>query len=246
LHCFEGLPSPLDRSLLFRNSSTSSDSVLGRREGFPSYSWTGWKSECVYDHDLETIRPIPNDKFVEDNPAESDSALRGWIIWHCRLEDGNLFRITETGRLRQSLLLKPEDSKCKARRRFQEISVSVNDIEFEIPLASSYPLLLFWTICISLQLKRKSQRRRQPIGLVDYQAMDKYGKHCGVVEMDTAVPEMRESKFALLAADHDGFWALLLMWKDGVAERRGVAQLSKHIIDRCLPPGPRWKAIVLG
>jgi hypothetical protein len=178
--------------------------------------------------------------------AEPNSGLRGWIIWHCRLEDGNLCQISATGRLRKSLLLKPEDSKCKVRRHFQEISVSDSDVDFGTVRASSYSLLLFWTICINLRLKRVPQAHGYPVGLVNYRAMDKYGESCGVVDMDTTVPEIGEGKFALLAATGDSFWALMLMWKDGVAERRGVAKLSKDVIGGCLPPGPRWKAVVLG
>ena len=242
LQCFEGLPPPLDRSLLFGKSSQ----VFGRREGFPSYSWTGWKSVSDYDYSLETRDGISNDKNIEDNSAEFNSGLRSWIIWHCRLEDGNLCRISDTGRLRKSLLLKPEDSKCKVRRYFQEIVVSVSDVDFGTVRASSYPLLLFWTICINLRLKRAPQAHGSSVGLVNYRAMDKYGESCGLVNMDTTVPEIGEGKFALLAATDDSFWALMLMWEDGVAERRGVAKLSKDVIDGCLPPGPRWKAVVLG
>jgi hypothetical protein len=246
LHCFEGLPSPLDQSLLFQNSIAESNSVFGRREGFPSYSWTGWKSGSEYPPNLENLRGISNDKFVEAKLTEGNADLRGWIIWHCRLEDGNIFRITDTGRLRKTLFLKSEDSKCKVRQLFQEIPVSVTDIEFGTPPASSYPLLLFWTICVNLSLKRRAPTRKNPMGLADCGAVDKYGESCGMVQMDTTVPEIGDGKFALLAADDDGFWALMLMWKDGVAERRGVAYLSKGVINVCLPPGPRWKAIVLG
>jgi hypothetical protein len=52
LQCFEGLPAPLDRSLLFNKSSVNSE-VYGRRKGFPSYSWTGWKSVPEYSDYLE-------------------------------------------------------------------------------------------------------------------------------------------------------------------------------------------------
>ena len=246
LHCFEGLPPPLERSLLFEKSSYFTNPGLnnfGRREGCPSYSWTGWKSSSVYSHFLE-VSDICNDKAVDDN-SQTNSGLCGWIIWHCKLEDGNLYRISNTGRLRKSLLPKPEDSKRNARRKFQGIQVAVSDIEFGIVSASSYPFLLFWTICINLCLKRGSRAKGFLPGLVNYDAMDKFGKSCGKVKMDTIVPEMAEGKFALLAVTDDNFWALMLVWKDGVAERRGIVQLSKSVLDRCLPPGPRWKAITL-
>jgi hypothetical protein len=197
---------------------------------------TTWRQETVY----------PMTSTSKTNQLNLIRVCAVWIIWHCRLEDGNLCRINDTGRLRKSFLLKPEDSKCKVRRHFQEISVSVSDVDFGTVRASSYPLLLFWTICINHQLKRVPQAHGYPVSLANYQAMDKYGESCGVVDMDTTVPEIREGKFALLATTDDSFWALMLMWKDGVAERCGVAKLSKDVIDRSLPPGPRWKAVVLG
>jgi hypothetical protein len=246
LHCFEGLPPPLERSLLFEMSSYFTNPELnnfGRREGFPSYSWTGWKSPSVYSHFLE-VSDICNDNAVDDN-SQTNSVLRSWIIWHCKLEDGNLYRISNTGRLHKSLLPELEDSKRNARRKFQGIQVAASDIEFGIISDSSYPFLLFWTICINLGLTRESRAKGFVSGIVNYHAMDRCGKSCGTVKMDTIVPEMAEGKFVLLAATDDNFWALMLVWKDGVAERRGIVQLSKSVLDRCLPPGPRWKAITL-
>lgn len=120
LHCFEGLPSPLDQSLLFEVSTHSlrRGHGFGRREGFPTYSWTGWKSVSTYDYYLDTRASISNDKYIESKPGES--TLRNWIIWHARLEDGKLSRISDTGRLRKTLLLKPEDSNVKSGSNFRK------------------------------------------------------------------------------------------------------------------------------
>ncbi|KAE9379659.1 HET-domain-containing protein [Stipitochalara longipes BDJ] len=247
VHCFEGLPPPLERSLLFQISPYLLEEgfgSLGRQGGFPSYSWTGWKSPSAYDGYIEGSK-VYIDKNVEDN-SESIKYLGGWIIWHCKLEDGKLFRITETGRLRKSLLLKPEDTIQNSRTGFQKIPIAVSDVDFSNLPSLSYPLLLFWTLCINLRLLRALPEQGHPHGLVNYLAIDKFGKSCGKVEMDTAIPESEYGKFALLAATEDAFWALMLVWKDGIAERRGVVKLSNSVLDGCLMPGPRWKAIVLG
>lgn len=247
LHCFEGLPPPFERSLLFQKSMDLLKDGYGgpgRREGFPSYSWIGWKNPSLYDVDLWS-REVSNDKNVEKK-SESSAGFRGWIIWHCKLEDGNLFRITDTGRLRKALLLKPSDTLQNSRDRFQQISIAVTDVSFWNIRSVSYPLLLFWTICINLRLKRAPQLKGEPPEPVDYFAMDKFGESCGKVDMDTTIHETGEGKFAFLSATDNTFWALMLVWKDGVAERRGVAELSKSALDGCLPPGPRWKAITLG
>jgi hypothetical protein len=64
--------------------------------------------------------------------------------------------------------------------------------------------------------------------------------------MTEATGEMRFGKFAILASSARGYWALLLEWEKGVAERRGIILLKKDVIQKCLEPGPKWEAIVLG
>jgi len=248
LHCFEGLPPPLDRSLLFQWSPRPVSRAFGRREGFPSYSWTGWRYASTYDLDLQRMDGIWNDKLVSENPSDPEPGLRSWITWHCRLEDGKLFRIDNTGRLRKSPLPKAEDGQSKSRRAFQQLPVSVSDVDFGAVRAKSYPLLLFWTISVNLRLKRQSYlgESRVPTGHVNFEAIDRYGEKCGTVEVDTIMAEATEGKFALLAVDEQEIWALMLKWEDDIAERRGVARLSKEVLDTCLPPGPRWKAVILG
>jgi hypothetical protein len=247
VHCFEGLPPPLDRSLLFTRSPRPISRAFGRREGFPSYSWTGWMYAPQY-CDLEEVDSIWDDKLVDENRSGPEPGLRGWITWHCRLEDGKLFRIDNTGRLRKSPLPKAEDGQSKSRRAFQQIPVFVSDVNFGAIQAKSYPLLLFWTICVNLRLKKQSYRGESglPTGHVNFEAIDRYGEKCGTVEVDTIMSEATGGKFALLAVNEQNFWALMLKWEDEIAERRGVARLSKEVLDTCLPPGPRWNAIVLG
>ena len=42
------------------------------------------------------------------------------------------------------------------------------------------------------------------------------------------------------------FWALYIVWKDGIAERRGVAQLLHTAVGMALEPGLEIKEILLG
>jgi hypothetical protein len=85
-----------------------------------------------------------------------------------------------------------------------------------------------------------------PPAYVYFEAIDRYGEKCGTVTIDTTLSEAAEGKFALLAVNEQEFWALMLKWDDEIAERRGVARLSKAVLDTCLSPGPRWKAVALG
>lgn len=42
------------------------------------------------------------------------------------------------------------------------------------------------------------------------------------------------------------YWVMLLIWNEGVAERRGLGQLLQSSVDKSFPPGPQWSEIVLG
>jgi hypothetical protein len=247
---FEGLPAPLDRSLVFELLGSPRNKQVDRRQSFPSYSWTGWMNAVRYDHRLESPENISRDDSIDKN----DPVLRGWIIWHCTLEDGKVYRIDDTGRLRKRLLLTVEDTQSKSREAFQKIPVSASDINFTAIRATSYPLLLFWTICVNLCLTRRptSYEITDKIDprIVEnrhaFDVIDRYGTKCGTADIASTMPEAAEGKFALLTMYEGYFWAILLGWEDDIAERRGVARLSAEAIEVCLDPGPRWKAIVLG
>jgi hypothetical protein len=42
------------------------------------------------------------------------------------------------------------------------------------------------------------------------------------------------------------YYIMLLEWKGLVAERRGFGLLDTSALANCLPPGPKWKKIILG
>jgi hypothetical protein len=44
----------------------------------------------------------------------------------------------------------------------------------------------------------------------------------------------------------DLFWALYIVWKDGIAERQGVAQILSTSVGKSSAPGPVIKEILLG
>jgi hypothetical protein len=218
-----------------------------RREGFPSYSWTGWKYAACYDGRIEKADNLYSDDLADENKSGLQSNLRSWITWHCLLEDGKRFRIDNIGRLRKSPFPKAEDSLRKARRAFQKIAVSVSDVDFTGIRAKSYPILMFWTICVNLRLRYRPNFREveNRIQTLSFNVIDRLGATCGSVTGEFTL-KGSEQKFAIVASDETHFWALLLVWEDDIAERRGVARLPMEILETCLPPGPRWKAIVLG
>ena len=230
LHCFEGLPSPLDQSMLFTTSEMPKSRAFGRRYGFPSYSWVGWKSNPYY---ADSVAHKP---------------LQRWVIWFCKFKDGQTYRFSEIGRLRKAPHPESENAIKNDVKELTEIPTTVSDSDLYTIRAKSYPLLIFWTVVINLRLKPKPYIPGYPTSHVNYEPIDRYGRNLdGEVQMDMAssADEMQVGKFAILASSNTKFWALLLKWEDGVAERRGVVTLSKDVLEKCLDPGPRWRAIVL-
>lgn len=237
LHCFEGMPSPLDQSLLFRLHSKKHGTTCNRREGLPSYSWTGWK--CNIRWSPQVAHANVSERHVNDVVIEDPAELRTWIAWHCILADGSIHRINHSGRLRRVLALPtPEHCRLTSPPALQQIVISDNDVDFDTVHVIESPLLLFWTICVKLELVITPRYW--------WQAEGKNGEICGNVSLDSMIADTTVGEFAILAAEEDSFWALLLQWKNSIAERRGVVQLSRDVLNTSLPPGPLWKAIVLG
>ena len=246
VQCLQGLPAPLDRSLLWAASARPYSRAFGRRRGFPSYSWIGWKSGPRAEDALETCENFVRDCDAEERTAEAKvQGIRTWIRWHCKLADG-VYSVDDAGNLKKSPLPNPEDTQRNARPTFQQIPVAVSDVDFGAVPAAPFPLLLFWTICINLDMTVGHGIEEQDAYYLSKTVADKDGNECGVLRKDEKMHGPGVGKFAIVAAVDDGLWALHLAWADGVAERRGIVKLNPTVLDNCLPPGPRWKAVVLG
>ena len=42
------------------------------------------------------------------------------------------------------------------------------------------------------------------------------------------------------------FYVMLIQWRGGIAERKGLGSIWQKAVERSLPPGPKWKEIILG
>lgn len=252
LHCFEGLSPPLKCSVLFRKNRTPYSRSFGRRPGFPSYSWAGWKSSPLYpDHFSHATRGLQQ---IEDNSGHvTGPKLKSWIEWHCKFKDGQTYQFSRTGRLRKAPPPRLENTKKNAPRQLQDLPIAVTDVDFVMIHATSYPLLFFWTVVVTFRMEPKTsinpdERIEYPPNLIDFDVIDRSGRKIGEdVSMDMAAPwEAQVRQFAIILSSDTEVWALLLKWEDDVAERRGIVILPKDALDRCLDPGARWKAIALG
>jgi len=243
--CFEGLPAPLDRSVLFEPASESISKIAGRRPAFPSYSWTGWKGAIQYEIDLENPQGIVKDRLVCVDVATfgADLPLQGWIIWHSVLKDGSLVRINEKGLLEEKLFLTIEHTLSNTRESFHHIPVMDRDVGFNLARTSGYPHLLFWTICVTLRLQESSLDYWKP---PRFEVVNQTGRKCGTAEMESPILVANEIEFAIILQHGTTFWALALKWENGIAERCGITRLSSEAVETWLLPDLRWKAITLG
>ncbi|KAI9688356.1 MAG: hypothetical protein M1822_001305 [Bathelium mastoideum] len=265
-HCFEGMSCPLEQSLLFQIDYEDVSNTASRREGFPSYSWTGWNwgNSIAWPWELKFMEMIKNDEPLSSETAEENEfsqetiKFRTWIVWHF-ISAGKVCGIDSTGSPK-GLTSSPtlEQAQMSSKALFQGLPASGSD-DATIPRTASefkYPTLLFCTVCVNLKLRINThtiwnEAERQHVTAADpvskCDAGDGEGLRCGDVSLDMPLAHTSaKATFALLAQSNRGFWALMLEWKDGIAERRGQAILSPDVLDRCLPPGPRWRTIILG
>jgi hypothetical protein len=258
----EGLTAPFEQSLLFLRylGATQHVAVYPRREGFPSFSWTGWRQVIHWDISIENAsvhHHVDYDRLANVKAKIAGVHLRAWISWYT-VETKNYVNIDMFGNRTASRRPAISDSISYAPPEFQYYP-KVDSEADPCSIASSkvFPVLLFWTVCVNLTVSRTSEivndEQRQWIGVngqreYTYQTFDRLGKLCGEVTLDTKqFEDSRVGKFALIAKDGDKYWALLLSWdEDGLAERWGIGQLDSQCLAACLEPGPRWKEIVLG
>jgi len=249
-HFFEGLPTPLDVSLLFKHTEAeirkSEAQIHGRRHDFPSFSWTGWKQCSEYN---VFLTEAANSFRVNADSLEVDIQVLGifqrWILWHCLLEDSKLLRIDSTGRLRKSARLGLDEARLNSPAELRGFDSFELTVEFKMPKPKQYPLLLFWTVCLHLCV------RNTPDGL---NIFDADGSKCGSFEGEIYTPatssENKVAEFALIIQEKppyqlNRFYSLMITWNEGVAERQHVACLWVDL-KKCLSPGPQWKTVALG
>jgi hypothetical protein len=258
----EGLTAPFEQSLLFLRylGATQHVAVKPQREQFPSYSWTGWRQVIHWDISVENAsvhQHVDYDRLASVEPKLSGAHLRAWIVWYT-IENKNYVSIDMLGNKIVSRRPAVSDSVSRAPSEFQYYSQVDSEADpRSIALGKPFPVLLFWTVCINLTIKRTSEivndDQRRWIGVngqreYNYETFDRLGRPCGEVTLDARqFEDSRVGKFALIARDGNNYWALLLSWdEDGLAERWGIGQLNSECLAACLEPGPRWKEIILG
>ena len=233
---------------------------LVRRQGFPSWSWAGWKGHLGY----PTLSGDKNEWL----------AANTWIVWYKRSPTGWVSLVWDpavSDEARRATRGR-RDISYEERRSFFQLPAGLENVRTTRVMPSwdldpktaprPYHILQFWTLAIHCTLRKsipKAERR--------YQLRDNLAEYCGYLNFDsipTTAVEGTTVELILLSvsssnmfeyfypgrnkiADNGGLYtALCIEWADGVAERRGLAQIYCNRVVHSLPPGPIWKEILLG
>ncbi|KAK0645458.1 heterokaryon incompatibility protein-domain-containing protein [Cercophora newfieldiana] len=254
---FYGLPTGVfDAAILFRG-----EAPLGRRVGFPSYSWAGWIGPLEWaaytSYDAPTLYSVATLRPWLDK--------RTWIVWYTRSPSGTYDPIWDPTIISSATV----DFQSYGKRSLfscPKLSFPTTEtVPRQIPpekikLPIDYHLLQFWTVSCFFKIEATTMSL---IGSND--------RVCGTIRFDeseqisllkpNALPRevilLSESQKSCPSAGYEdpnhperwGFYNIMLLeWvgSDTVAERRGIGTLFKDSITEGFPPGPIWKEILLG
>lgn len=252
----QGLPTAaIDLYLL----SVGSDKSM-RRPGFASWSWAGWIGMALY-----------ASGHLQPAGIKAWLASDTWIVWYKRTSEEGGAVVELVWDPAKNAAERGDDSYGDSRSSFQQVLARYGlasslghldtlqtepsgNVAAGSVLPSDYPLLQFWTLVVRYTLGRQEEASKRDL-------YGRSGTKCGIaVTQVTSFMLMRDaicefivlSKVSLHTRNSfynmrgDAFWALLIKWENGVAERRGLAQVYWDTLDDSLSPGPEWKEIVLG
>ncbi|KAI0120066.1 heterokaryon incompatibility protein-domain-containing protein [Nemania sp. FL0031] len=257
----EGIPTAVfDHFLTFKGARSS----LKRRNGFPSYSWTGWIGPLHF-WGTNLTNWIPESGFILDTANENEWLYENtWIVWYKRDPSGLTSLVWDVlvdesfprASVSHPTYRKKKSFASQYHPGFATSRTSPSDITLQPNTIPSYTLLQFWTLSVFYRLFNIDPFR----ALADL--VDRQGTVIGSLSLDS----FEETEFfdnteifelIVLAktpwprnklSTNASYFVMCLEWKDGtIAERRGMGDISVNINDLrdSFEPGPSWKEIIL-
>lgn len=253
---YGALETMMDSSLIWESSKR-----LFRRDGFPSWSWSGWVGEIQW-------------KFTE--PA------RSWIQWHADQKIG-IHAFPQQGLERiMPPMPQPEGAQAQTPHNMSQTMPLLHfrtiSAHFELSSAS----LIHKSIISPLRKRLTgpsalSTVRPAPAdpGLIRAAISDRRGWWCGTIHLDQDWEKRigmpleflimsRLSRFSddelsiwegelpdevediLEQRDYGVFNVMLVSQKDGIYYREGLGRILTGALERTIDPAPAWKDIILG
>jgi len=232
LGIFQGMPLDSFHEFFNFRARAGSGGLLRRRKEFPSYAWLGWRDALRYQ--LALPPPATWIKFyIHENGSPQAVCLPngGKEVDRSVIAD-RMFRYSP--------------------HRSQFCHLEATPPTTHTNAAFRYPLLQFWTFSTHLRLEKINPLQGSCV------AYSAHGYFLPRVQLDgweesSFFEEGGLFEFIVLAESHDkpdlyadSYLAIMVEWQDGIAQRRGIADLSWFLVADSFPPGPTWKAITLG
>ena len=266
----QGLPAGVfDRFLLFSGFDHlfHRHLHLRRRPGFPSWSWAGWRGQLKFEYPGIRIMPWG----VNQGDSQMSWLRDGtWIIWYQRLPGGLETLVWNPSNHTVQTTPRQTTAQPRGGERYPTQRYTFQSNYITIPTTRtaptpglwpngqdlrSYPILRFWTLSVWLKI--------DTIGVLgeETRLLDANGEDCGHVMIDgldeshldeAAAAEEPVELILLSRTDmvtlrrlRMGYYVMILEWKDGVAERRGLGRIYDQCLQYTFAPGPMWKEITL-
>ncbi|KAM0796354.1 heterokaryon incompatibility protein-domain-containing protein [Usnea florida] len=232
----EGLPTPLEQSLLFLTDPLNQSGL--RRQGFPSYSWTGWKHASTWKWHYQYSAGL--------GWKPGGSLKPTWITWYKRSPNGKLHVINQRKSQEPLANKGPKIIREGSGNNFQMfLSTAVTSQKLDHLPTLAYDILCFRTVSIFLKITNPdSHGRRVAYGFEETWFCD-FRLDADDIDINTV------QRVALVVEYEDqgekGWWGILLKRTTGsLVERRGILRVPERIMNKTLPPGPIWTCIKLG
>ena len=211
--------------------------ILYRRQGFPSYSWLGWKGALQFTEGVHILSEWI--VWYVWNPA-SDTLSIGHRPASPRVNTKSIERLTTNDVISQS----ESDFGLLLGMDLSQKSPSTGD---HVRPPRSFPLLCFWTLAVFFDLYSVDYVKGTAFIGSTFLSYN-FGKV--ILDAPDDYPLFHSCEFILLSRIHQNgakkYTVMLIDWTDGVAERRGIGEIVHSEIRNSLAPGPIWKEIVLG
>ena len=249
----EGLLTPLELSLLFSRQRPVDQSNF-RRQGFPSYSWTGW--DYIPEWGTDHIQKGPKmGEFWDHVSMIRENAKGTWIEWYQRSSNQKVIKVNDHESEESFMDKTPAGiGEClKDDSPFVSSSVITSHFWKQVP-DFAYDILCFSTVSVFLNISlAHPSAKPQPKGRCLAYGLDgsSFGEFIlDEIDVDASVIQefalLSEYRFKWENRVEAGWWGLLLKRAGAVAERRGILRIPMELSDKTLPPGPQWSCIILG
>ncbi|KAI1296342.1 heterokaryon incompatibility protein-domain-containing protein [Xylaria venustula] len=248
-----GIPTPaLDWFILFYPNKNG----LRRCDHFPSWTWAGWYGQVYYSYGSGSVTKW--------------TATSTWIAWYEREPSGKIALVWDKAEDHTSRAHDLFGHLCDVSRTEVSKQPVSGALDKSYTVLQFWTISAHFTLRKIDQ--EEGEKLMWSYGLywtaTTYELRDKDGANCGFVTLDDAASTSshgNNAEFILLALsaekaqtttssnsasstaekDRRFFWVMMIEWERGVAERKGIGKIHRHVLTSALDLGVSWKEVTL-